>query len=290
MPLLRAFTSGADTSAELVAQVAPLIDEFEGTELEDELAVPVDLYRPQGGGDHYSAGDLKRLFEWAIRWLDDNYPDVGVEIQTPVAQQWFKKTLEGSPLALALSERLALQGRAVALVEDGSIAGLEDLQWGKQIRQSTGDELARRLLVVLYGQGAQTIVVESDTQRRGDPHVTGQVAFIGDRVLRWAPITEVSRVAVALLASGSSGYPLVACVSQLDGDELGLAPGSDVSPASVDRLAQSTVALFASAYDAETYVVWLVTRADVTRFPGRPAPGRQSESLLVDPESGPRRP
>jgi hypothetical protein len=29
-------------------------------------------------------------------------------------------------------------------------------------------------------------------QRRGDPHATGQVAFIGDRMLRWAPLTAAA--------------------------------------------------------------------------------------------------
>jgi hypothetical protein len=75
------------------------------------------------------------------------------------------------------------------------------------------------------------------------------------------------QLATDLLRSGSHGLPFVACVSQLGAESLGLAAGSDIPPASVERLARSTSALFTSAYGAETHLVWLVDRADATESP-----------------------
>jgi hypothetical protein len=196
-------------------------------------------------------------------WDDDTAlipSEVGVPIRPAIALPWIGDALEGSSLQLATSPRLNNPGRAIVLIRDPLITDLEDFAQGRRLDSGEIDELARRLLALLQAEGAQTIVVEHDLQRRGDRHASGQVAFIGDRVLRWAPLTDDSQAAITLLRRGSSGHPLCALVSELDEDGLGLGAGVDLSPLGVDRLARSAVALFVSAYDAESYLVWLMPR------------------------------
>jgi hypothetical protein len=123
------------------------------------------------------------------------------------------------------------------------------------------DQLIGRLLHALVAKGARTVIVEDGPARHGDPRLEGEVAFVGNRVVRWAALDANTDDALVLLRCGSSGHPLNAFVSTRSVSELTLVPGSQLRSEPVSSIVRSLVAVITSVYDAEAYVVLLTTEA-----------------------------
>jgi hypothetical protein len=159
-------------------------------------------------------------------------------------------------LSISMTARLASLPGALLVVphtaHDPEAARLDD--HGRGYPSSEVDRLASRLLELLTSVGAQSLVVEDDLARRGDPGLEGNVAFVDDRVVRWANLGQGADAPAALLRGGSSGYPLNAFVSSFGAGDLMLAPGSRLQPAALSTIVNSAMAVIASVYDAEAYV------------------------------------
>jgi hypothetical protein len=134
-----------------------------------------------------------------------------------------------------------------------SMASLDD--HGRGIRSIDADQIAERVFESFTEVGVRTLVVEDDLARWGDRGLGANVAFVGDRVIRWIDL-EVGAVAAArLLRSGSSGYPLNAFASWLAPVELGLEAGKTLDESQQAALVDSTCAVITSVYDAESYLL-----------------------------------
>lgn len=129
----------------------------------------------------------------------------------------------------------------------------------RALSQEDVDAVVQHILRALAAGGG-TLVVEDDLARRGD-RLDG-VAFVGDRVLRWADLTTDVARATRLLRLGASGYPLNAFVSRLSAGSLFLRPGQTVGEDEVRALAQSVAVVINSVYDAESFV--LLATPDLT--------------------------
>ena len=104
--------------------------------------------------------------------------------------------------------------------------------------------------------------MESDVARRGDPGLD-DVAFVGDRVLRWVEWNCDPVAMVGLLRRGASGYPTNASGCRSRAASLGLTAGPQLRPAEPGRIVQSTCALVVSVY--ETADRWALGLEDVER-------------------------
>ena len=81
------------------------------------------------------------------------------------------------------------------------------------------------------------------------------VAFVGERVLRWVDLSLHPDGAARLLRTGATGYPLNAVVCMNSPDALGLAAGKVLTEIEISSLAAAACAVITSVYDAETYLV-----------------------------------
>jgi hypothetical protein len=134
-----------------------------------------------------------------------------------------------------------------------SITSLDD--HGRGIRSSEADQIAKRVLECFAQVGVRTLVVEDDLARRGDRAIGADVAFVGDRVIRWADLEVGSVAAVRLLGTGASGYPLNAYTCWLAPIELGLEYGETLDVSQQAFLVDSICAVITSVYDAEAYLM-----------------------------------
>lgn len=183
---------------------------------------------------------------------------VGSPVSAELGADWVRGSLaQGSGMAELMTRRLGKLGSAVLLSPSAPgaapITSLDDL--GRGIRPSDADQIARRLLQSFGAAGVKTLVVEDDLARRGDPGVGLDVAFVGDRVVRWADLGAGAEAAAVLLRAGASGYPLNAFACWPPPAELGLKVGAPLTESQQAALVESTCAVITSVYDAETYLV-----------------------------------
>jgi hypothetical protein len=117
---------------------------------------------------------------------------------------------------MMMTRRIESFSLAWLLVPDPATAAplvLDDS--GRGIQSKDADATTQRVLQCLGRDVVKTVIVEDDLARRGDVIAGADVAFVEDRVLRWTALDNDAAGAVALMRSGSSGYPLNAfgCVA-----------------------------------------------------------------------------
>ena len=183
---------------------------------------------------------------------------IGSPVTTELGADWTRGSLaQGSDLAASMTRRLVEFASARLLIPlvpgAAPVTSLDD--HGRGNRSSDADQIARRLFESFAAAGVRTLVVEDDLARRGDPGVGLDVAFVGDRVVRWANIGVGVDAAVQLLRAGASGYPLNAFACWPPSTELGLKAGVILGESRQTALVDSTSAVITSVYDAETYLV-----------------------------------
>jgi hypothetical protein len=153
-----------------------------------------------------------------------------------------------------MARRLSDLSEAVVIapLQTGSVT-LDDL--GHGIRSVDADALVEQVVDSMSRGGAGTLVVEDDLARQGDAALPVDVAYVGDRVLRWAALTPGDRLGWRLLRTGSSGYPLNAFVCRSGPADLPLSPGRELSESDTAALADTACAVITSVYDAESFLV-----------------------------------
>lgn len=170
---------------------------------------------------------------------------------------WARGSLaQGSTLATSMTQRLE-SFRSTWLVAppgaDHQAPPRLD-ERGRGIKTSAADSLGARLLACLMSAGLHVLLVEDDLARRGDPDLGCDVAFVGERVVRWCETADGSARAVALLRSGSSGYPLNAFLCRASVKQLGLESGIEIDAEVQELIVESVEAVIVSVYDAEAFV------------------------------------
>jgi hypothetical protein len=150
-------------------------------------------------------------------------------------------------------------GRVCAIVPSNFTGRPRDLSLGGVIGRNAARHGLVSFLEALTREHGSCVVIEDDVARRSDPHLDDMSvpsAFLGDRVLHWIDLETTSgdRAASAVEES-STGYPLIAFVSKKSPAELGLVANAAAPVDFPDCLADSTMALFVSAFDAESYVI-----------------------------------
>jgi hypothetical protein len=177
-----------------------------------------------------------------------------VAIDPDAAADWIRHSLDlGSDLSMLVGQRL----RALphAFVGGPGPATGEGWKFGRGISTADADAAVQHLLASMARNGPQTLVVEDDLARRGDSSLTADVAFVGDRVLRWIALSEGGDAASRLLRTGSSGYPLNAFLCDRAPSELGLTAGRLLSEPDTLSVAESVFAVITTIYDAETFLI-----------------------------------
>jgi hypothetical protein len=163
---------------------------------------------------------------------------------------------------MLVTEQLALLAAAMLVAPVGTDPEPPQLDdHGRGYPVDDVDRLAGQLLEALVATGARTLIVEDDLAQYGDPRLEGNVAFVGNRVVRWAELDRGTDDALFLLRSGSSGHPLNAFVSTRSVAELSLEPGSQLRSEPVASIVRSIVTVIVSVYDAEAYVMLLTSEA-----------------------------
>jgi hypothetical protein len=181
----------------------------------------------------------------------------GLVIRPEDAEPYVLNSLNrGTALAELVARELWRTGEALLLAPSNSVKE-SPLERGQGLATAVADEFAVRFLRRAEDGGGRSLVVESDLARRGDPHLDADVAYIGNRVLRWVDMPDDPSHGTRLLRSGASGYPLNAFVCDRSSAELGLFPGADLTETTQSRIAGSVRAIIVSALDAETFLVWL---------------------------------
>ena len=195
---------------------------------------------------------------------------VGVELGV----DWVRDSLaQGSGMAELLTRGLGRFSSAVLLSPSATgappVTSLD--HHGRGIRSSDADQIAERLLESFAAAGVLTLVVEDDMQRRGDPAVGLDAAFVGDRVVRWADLGVGAASAVHHLRA--SAYPLNAFACWASSAELGLEAGVSLGESQQAALVGSTCAVMTAVYDAETYLVLMSRDLEATLVAGVAADG-----------------
>jgi hypothetical protein len=193
-----------------------------------------------------------------------NAEKFGVPIDADQAIDWARGSLaQGSRLAMSMTQRLESL-RSTWLVtqpeaDDERPRRLDE--HGHGVKTSDVDLLASRLLASLMRAGLGVLLVEDDLARRGDPNLGSEVAFVGDRIVRWSEMKGSSGRAVAFLRRGSSGYPLNAFVCRASAKQLRLEPGIEIDAEAQSHIVETAQAVIVSVYDAEAFVALLSSGA-----------------------------
>lgn len=181
----------------------------------------------------------------------------GVRIAADEAMDWARGSLaQGSALAMSMIQRLgSLKSTWLVVPPDAEYQAPRRLDdRGHDIKTSDADLLGARLLACLTQAGLRVLLVEDDLARRGDPNLGRDVAFVGERVIRWSEMAGSSARTAALLRNGSSGYPLNAFLCRASAKQLGLEPGIEIEAEVQELIVESTQAVIVSVYDAEAFV------------------------------------
>jgi hypothetical protein len=173
----------------------------------------------------------------------------GREVDLDRAIDWIRGSLaQGSDIAALVGGRLGdfTSARILGADSSGPTPTIDDLSRG--VFKPTVEAAIAELLRSITRKGSVTLVVESDVQRRGDPH-TEDAAFVDERVLRWANCNEGISTATPILYS--SAYPLNAYVCNGDPVHLGLVSGRELTDVQRHRLAEAVYAVLVSVWDGE---------------------------------------
>jgi hypothetical protein len=195
-------------------------------------------------------------------------------VSVELGVDWVRDSLaQGSGMAELMTRQLGRFSSAVLLSPSATgappVTSLD--HHGRGIRSSDADQIAERLLESFAAAGVLTLVVEDDMQRRGDPAVGLEVAFVGDRVVRWADLRVGAASAGHLLRA--SAYPLNAFACWASSAELGLKAGVSLSESQQAALVGSTCAVMTAVYDAETHLVLMSRDLEATLVAGVAADG-----------------
>ena len=184
----------------------------------------------------------------------------GLVIGSDVAEPWVGRCLrQGTPLAIKVSQELWRPGAAVLFVPpEFKGRQVQPLSTGKYVKTSDSMNVAVKFLEWSREQGAKTLLVESDVQRRGDRFAHGaDVAFIDNRVVRWVDVGTSSEDAAGLLRRGATGHPLNAFVCEDSASDLGLIAEGEVGDEVLKAIVASLIAVVVGAFDTESFVAWL---------------------------------
>jgi hypothetical protein len=184
---------------------------------------------------------------------------VGMAVAPDAAGSWVLASLQqGSSLSAAVAAHLWKPGSARVLganaLDEASAVGFEH---GGRATTSDADLAARRLFEAARSHGVKTLIVEDDLRRRGDPSLTSNVVYFGERVLHMTAIEGDVSAAVQMLRSGASGYPLNGFLCDKGQEDLGLIAGGEVDNDQAAAIVAATQIVIVAAYDAEAYLVWL---------------------------------
>ena len=184
----------------------------------------------------------------------------GLALGADVAEPWVARSLrQGTPLAIKVSEGLWSPGVAVLFVPpEFKGRQVQPLAKGKYVKTSDSIHVADEFLAWFRARSAKTLIVESDVQRRGDRLAHGaDVAFVGNRVVRWVDLDVGGDQASELLRRGATGHPLNAYVCRDSAADLGLAAEEEVSDQVLEGVVASLLAVVVAVFDAESFVAWL---------------------------------
>ena len=185
---------------------------------------------------------------------------VSLEIEFVQARNWVQHSLcDGSELAQLIATKLDQFTSAQLMISpDWGIHDLTNLDdTGRGISIAASNVVVDFALDALIRSGAKTLIVEDDLHRPGDQHFPSRGVMIADRVIQWTHLdTGDIDAAVQLLRTAGSGYPTNAYVSDLAPSHLGLLH-KQLNLNHIETLADSVTGIFASVYDAETFVLLL---------------------------------
>lgn len=192
------------------------------------------------------------------------------------AAVWIRSCLEnGDGLsALVLQEiHLDVGVHASLLPPTPDLKNLDFNEGGVVSVQSANEGLAEMLRRIASAKPLG-LVVENDLARRLDPalpNLSLPVAYLGDRILHWRLLSsEEPIVSVELLRRGASGYPTNGFLVEAQALH-GLSNHSEVDESWCRRAVRSLVGIVTTAFDAESFVLWL--RAELASEVGLGAGG-----------------
>jgi hypothetical protein len=193
------------------------------------------------------------------RWKSTNAvsTEMGVALARHVAREWLVNSLEqGSDLATDVLEGLALFSNYRILVPTDMREPIPSpLSVGIGLKTREVDSLALKFFNRLEGDRSQTLIVEDDLARRGDPRNLGRVAFVGERVLHWCELNEAADAAVDLLHDASAGYPLNAFVAAGSPEQLGLSAQASLLKSDLRVIRRRISTVLVGVLDGETYLI-----------------------------------
>jgi hypothetical protein len=187
------------------------------------------------------------------------------EIDQTVALDWLRYSLGLgeveviSPAALKFIKEC--QGHAYTLApETVDPARLATPRWGGVITTRSAREGLAKVLEGLAERGAVCVLVEDEAnwKRYPKPSLDGllKTAFVGEQVIHWASLAGGADDAVVAVHRGSGGYPTNAFVTSTPAEELGLVDGADLNHDVAGPVVGSLMAVIATAYDNETFLIW----------------------------------
>lgn len=208
---------------------------------------------------------------------DDGSLNLGVDVDRDRATPWVVDSLErGSPIAVALIDRVKTSGRFTLSVTGARKSEIDVIGDFSQGIYALGMDSTRHAGAMLGGHvGSSTLVVEDDMWVAGDEVSYPPTAIatggrlrrwglppnyrnvVGPSLLRWREVDAKAPIrAVELFDEGSSDCPLNAYQVAGSPADFGLADGAEVGEREQSRIAAAVSALFVSALDDESYMVW----------------------------------
>lgn len=178
----------------------------------------------------------------------------GQVVDSHDAANWARKSLlQGSRISRHLVRRFEEMRTAIVLTQQQIPDSSLD-NHSRALSAEDSDQILSEVLDGMFRAGGKTLVVEEEFARRSDPGLTGDLAFVEDRVLRWVALSERDAAGVRLIQATTSGYPLNAYVCGSPPAELGLIRNGSVDDR-VHDIVDAVLAILVSAYDGETYVL-----------------------------------
>ncbi|GAA4489684.1 hypothetical protein [Microbacterium panaciterrae] len=175
-------------------------------------------------------------------------------VDPDAAAAWARASLsQGSAVSSALVRRLEeMDAAAVLTREQFTDSTLDNRSRGLSAGES--DQTASEVLIAMASTGVTTLIVEDEFARTSDSGLIGDLAFVEDRVLRWAALSASDDAGIRLLHV-SSGFPLNAFVCRGTPEELGLSRRGLVDEHVRNVVVDAVVAILVSVYDGESYLL-----------------------------------
>jgi hypothetical protein len=195
------------------------------------------------------------------------------EVGHNVAEPWVRESLsQGFEFSHKVAETIDFSTGRFYVIAPLATEQISPWGLGGPMSQISADTVLMETLESARDRGMKCVLVEDDMGQRSDPAQPDshhyQSSHLGERLTHWVDLTTAEILdALCCIKHGPSGYPLNSFGTARSTRDLDLVAGGELTITTVSRVAESAQMVLTSAFDGESFALWLDYGLSMPRAP-----------------------